>query len=432
MRITKFHIPTLKEISSDTSVISHKLLLKAGMIRQLASGLYTLMPLGMRVVNKIMNIIREELNEIGDSEVLFPIMQNNDAWVRSGREKGYCGPETLRIKDRHGVDMLFSPTAEESAHLIFEMDVKSYKNLPITFYQINTKFRDEIRPRFGLMRCREFIMMDAYSFDINEDDAKKNYNNHFKAYLKIFKKMGLTAIPMQAATGEIGGDLSHEFHIIAENGESGIFYDKKLDEITENLAQFDISELQNIYAKTDDKHDEKNCPTLPENLIYKRGIEVGHIFYYKDNYTKKMDITIQGQDGKLFHPVGGCYGMGVTRIMAAAIEVNNDEKGIIWHKSISPFDVILINLSPKDEKIIQKCNEIYNLFMQNNIDTLYDDTHSSPGQKFNNADLIGIPFQIILGSKGFEKNEIEIKNRKNGQISTVLIENLLQEIIKLL
>ncbi|QED23549.1 proline--tRNA ligase [Candidatus Deianiraea vastatrix] len=424
MRITQFHIPTLKETPSDASVISHKLMLKAGMIRQIASGLYTLMPLGLRVVQKISNIIRDEINKIGGSEVLFPIVQNNDVWVRSGREKGYCGPETLRMKDRNGVDMLFSPTAEESAQLIFEMDIKSYKQIPVAFYQINTKFRDEIRPRFGLMRCREFIMMDCYSFDVNEDLARKTYDNYFCAYLEMFKKMGLVAVPMRAASGEIGGDLSHEFHVIAETGESGIFYDKKLDEMRQNIGNFNIDDLKNVYAKTDDEHSSENCPIAKENLVEKRGIEVGHIFYYGDKYSKQMDIKIQGQDGKLFHPVGGCYGIGVTRIMAAAIEANSDEKGIIWHKSIAPFEVILLNLSPKDENCVKKCDEIYEKLKLQGIDILYDDSDNSAGFKFNNADLIGIPTQIILGSKSLEQGEVEIKERKTGDVKKVRIENI--------
>ncbi len=423
MKITEFHIPTLKETPSDASIISHQLMLRSGMIRQITSGLYTIMPLGMRVLHKISNIIRKELNKIGGSEVLFPIVQNNDIWIKSGRSDGYCGPETLRMKDRNGVDMLFSPTAEESANLIFEMDVKSYKQLPVCFYQINTKFRDEIRPRFGLMRCREFIMLDAYSFDLTEEDAKKTYNNYFKTYLEIFKSMGLIAVPMRAASGEIGGDLSHEFHIIANTGESGIFYDRKLDEISENLANFDLDKLKDIYAKTDEEHDEKNCPVNPENLISKRGIEVGHIFYYGDKYTKEMNIKIQDGNGKMINPVGGCYGIGVTRIMAAAIEANHDEHGIIWNKSIAPFDLVLINLSPKDEKVTTKCNEIYEKF-KINIDILYDNSQNSAGQKLNNADLIGIPYQIILGSRSFENNELEIKNRKTSEKTIVKIDNL--------
>lgn len=383
------------------------------MIRQIASGLYTLMPLGLKVVYKIMNIVREELNKVGGNEVMFPVIQNNDVWIRSGREKGYCGPETLRMKDRHGIDMLFSPTAEESANLIFEMDVKSYKQLPVAFYQINTKFRDEIRPRFGLMRCREFIMMDCYSFDVTEENAKQTYDNYFRAYLEIFRKMGLVAVPMRAATGEIGGDLSHEFHIIAENGESGIFYDKKLDEIRENLTNYDIADLKNIYAKTDDEHNPQNCPVKPEDLATKRGIEVGHIFYYADKYTKAMDIKVQGQDGKLFNPVGGCYGIGITRVMAAAIEANHDENGIIWSKAIAPFEVILLNLSPKNEEISAKCEKIYQMLLDAKIDVLYDDTDASAGSKFANADLIGIPTQIIIGAK-LSSNEVEVKNRKTG------------------
>lgn len=431
MKLSQLHIPTIKENPSDATVASHRLMLRSGMMRQIESGLYTLMPLGMRVLQKISNIIRKEFDEVGSSEVLFPIIQNNDVWERSGRSTGYCGPETLRMKDRSGVDMLFSPTAEESANLIFEMDVKSYKQLPVCFYQINTKFRDEIRPRFGLMRCREFIMMDAYSFDLNEENAKKTYEKYFSTYLKIFKKMGLVAVPMRAASGEIGGDLSHEFHIIAKTGESGIFYDKKLDEIMLDFSKYSFEDIKNIYAKTDEEHDEKNCPISSENIVSKRGIEVGHIFYYGDKYTKKMDIKIQNNEGKMIHPSGGCYGIGVTRIIAAAIEASHDENGIIWNKELSPFDVILINLSPKNLNVCEKADEIFQI-LRNDFDVLYDDTQNSVGQKLNNADLIGIPYQIIVGQKSLENKEIELKDRRTGERIIFKIEDLAKiiELIK--
>lgn len=428
MRLSNYHIPILKEEPSDATVISHKLMLKSGMIRQMSHGLYTIMPLGMRVLHKISNIIRKELEKINSMEVTFPIIQMNDAWVESGRANGYCGDETLRMKDRHGKEMLFSPTAEESATMIFKMDVQSYKSLPLNVYQIHWKFRDEIRPRFGLMRCREFLMMDAYSFDQNEDDAKKTYDNYFRAYLEIFKQMGLLAIPMRAATGEIGGDLSHEFHIIAETGESGIFYDKKLDAIRENLSNFDISEIQNIYAKTDEEHNPANCNVKSEDLIEKRGIEVGHIFYFADKYTKSMNASVQGKDGQVFNPVGGAYGIGVTRVMAAAIEASHDENGIIWPKNIAPFDVIILNLASKNEKVTEKSEQIYNKLISMGIDVLYDDTDRQAGAKFADADLIGIPKQIIIGSK-LADDEVEVKDRKSGERNILNLDKILEYLV---
>lgn len=416
MKLSQIHIPTLKETPSDAKTASHIFMLRSGLIRQIESGLYTIMPLGVRVLRKISDIIRAEFDKIGASEVIFPVIQNNEAWKRSGRSDGYCGQETLRMKDRHGNDMLFSPTAEESAQLIFEMDVKSYKQLPITLYQINTKFRDEIRPRFGLMRCREFLMMDAYSFDVDEASAIKTYDKFFKAYLAIFKKIGLTAIPMQANSGEIGGDLSHEFHVVAKTGESGIFYDKKLDELSQN-ANFSYEDLKNVYAKTEDEHSADSCDLNGEDLVEARGIEVGHIFYYADKYSKAMKIEIESSEGRKMNPIGGCYGIGVTRLMAAFIEANHDEKGVIWSRAVAPFLVNLINLSPKNQEVTTACDALYDSLMKARIEVLYDDKDGSVGQKLNNADLIGLPFQIIIGQKSLESSIFEVKNRLTGVVT---------------
>jgi prolyl-tRNA synthetase len=397
MRLTQYHAPILKEDPSDATVLSHKLMLKAGLIRQMSHGLYTIMPMGVKVMHKISNIIRSELNKIGGMEVIFPTMQMNDAWIKSGRSEGYCGPETLRVKDRHGKDMLYSPTAEESAALIFGMDVKSYKSLPVNMYQINWKFRDEIRPRFGLMRCREFLMMDAYSFDINEESARVTYDNYFKAYLKIFQKIGLLAIPMQAESGEIGGDLSHEFHIIAETGESGIFYDKRLNDIMENIESANLDDIKNIYAKTEDKHDASNCNIPSDSLVQKRGIEVGHIFNFGDKYTKPMNIKIQDSNGQMIYPNCGSYGIGVTRLIAAFIEANNTGNGIKWNKQISPFDILLINTKPRDEEVTKKANEEYERLKSQGFDVLFDDTKDSNGAKFTRSEILGIPEVIKFG-----------------------------------
>lgn len=315
--MTKINYPPIREdVKSDAVVESHREMLKNGMIRQMSQGLFTIMPRGMQKLHQISQVIREETEKIGGLEVMFPIIQMNDIWIKSGRAEGYCGPETLRMKDRHDRDMLFSPTAEESATLVAMMDVQSYKQLPLNLFQINWKFRDEMRPRFGLLRCREFLMFDGYSFDLDEEAARKTYSDYFFAYLRIFARLGLKAIPMQASSGEIGGDLSHEFQIIAEYGESSVYYDKKLDAMLDEPEKYTLDDFSSVYAKADDEHNPATCPVSSENLVASKGIEVGHIFYFGDKYTKPLGMKVQGKDGKLFHPVGGSYGIGVTRVLS--------------------------------------------------------------------------------------------------------------------
>ena len=357
MKLSNYFLPTLKENPIDATVVSHQLMVRAGMIRQTASGIYTWLPLGLKVLRKVEKIIKEEMDKAGALEILMPTIQPAELWIESGRYDAY-GKEMLRIKDRHDRDILYGPTHEEVVTDIFRKNVNSYKDLPKNLYQIHWKFRDEIRPRFGLMRGREFLMKDSYSFDIDDASAKKTYNLMYETYFKIFRKMGLNAIALRADTGAIGGDLSHEFHILAETGESAIFYDKKFDELTK-LKDFDIAEMQKIYAMADEMHDEKKCPIALDQLSSRRGIEVGHIFNFGLKYSKAMEASVMGASGEKIYPNMGSYGIGASRVVAAAIEANHDANGIIWPKEIAPFQVALINVRSGDELCDKTCEEIY-------------------------------------------------------------------------
>ena len=417
MRLSNYFLPTLKEIPLEASVVSHQLLLRSGMIRQTASGIYSWLPLGLRVLRKIENIIRQEMDKAGALEILMPTIQPAELWIESGRYDAY-GKEMLRIKDRHDRDILYGPTHEEVITDLFRKNINSYKDLPKNFYQINWKFRDEIRPRFGLMRGREFLMKDSYSFDIDEENARKTYNLMYETYYKIFLRMGLKPIALRADTGAIGGDLSHEFHILADVGESAIFYDKKLDEVFENNssnADFDIQSLQKIYATADDLHDPNNCPIPLDQLVSKRGIEVGQIFNFKSKYSQALQASVMGANSQKIYPNMGSYGIGVSRVVSATIEANHDEKGIIWPEALAPFAVMLINIRSNDENCNKACEEIYYKLQNKGIEVLYDDSENSLGQKFAVADLIGIPKQIIVGPKSLSLGMVEIKDRKTGE-----------------
>lgn len=449
MRLTNFFIPTLKENPIDANVISHQLMIRAGMIRQTSSGIYSWLPLGLKVLRKVEKIIKEEMDKSGALEVLMPTIQPAELWIESGRYDAY-GKEMLRIKDRHDRDILYGPTHEEVITDLFRKNISSYKDLPKNFYQIHWKFRDEIRPRFGLMRGREFLMKDSYSFDLDEESAKKTYNLMFETYFKIFLKMGLKPVALRADTGAIGGDLSHEFHILTDVGESAIFYDKKLDEIyneqfnfkdsgnincinfydkflnktqIDNL-KFDIKAVQSIYAMADDLHDEKNCPIPLQNVVSKRGIEVGQVFNFGLKYSQAMQATIMGANGEKIYPNMGSYGIGVSRVVASAIEANHDEKGIIWPHEISPFDAVLINVRVGDVNSDKTCEDLYQKLQEKGVDVLYDDTKNSLGQKFAIADLIGIPTQIIVGPKSISEGYIEIKDRRSGKIEKIDINKI--------
>ena len=427
MRLSKYFLPTLKENPIDATVVSHQLMVRAGMIRQTASGIYSWLPLGLKVLRKVEKIIKEEMDKSGALEVLMPTIQPAELWIESGRYEAY-GKEMLRIKDRHDRDILYGPTHEEVVTDLFRKNITSYKDLPKNLYQIHWKFRDEIRPRFGLMRGREFLMKDSYSFDLTEEDARKTYDLMYETYFKIFRKMGLKPIALRADTGAIGGDLSHEFHILADVGESAIFYDKKFDELSAN-QEIDIAQTQKIYAMADDLHVPEKCPIPADQLVSKRGIEVGQVFNFGLKYSKAMEASVMGAGGEKIYPNMGSYGIGVSRVVAAAIEANHDENGIIWPAQISPFDVILINIRVGDEACDKACEELYSRLQNKGIEVLYDDTKNSLGQKFSVADLIGVPTQIIVGPKSLALGKVEIKNRKTGEKSEVLFDEVIKRFL---
>lgn len=419
MKLSQYFLPTLKENPVDATIASHQLMIRAGMIRQTASGIYSWLPLGLKVLRNIEKVVKEEINKAGALEILMPTIQPAELWIESGRYDDY-GKEMLRIKDRHDRDILYGPTHEEVVTDIFRKNVTSYKDLPKNLYQIHWKFRDEIRPRFGVMRGREFLMKDGYSFDIDEAAAHKTYDLMYSAYFKIFKRLGLKPIALRADTGAIGGSLSHEFHVLADTGESAIFYDKKFDELAEK-PDFDIKEMQKIYAMADEMHDEKNCPIAPDQLASRRGIEVGHIFNFGQKYSKAMEASVMGAGGEKIYPNMGSYGIGVSRLVGAIIEASHDANGIIWPKSVAPFQIALINVKSGDELCDKLCQEIYDRFSAQNIEVIYDDTKAGLGQKFAIMDLIGIPTQIIVGPKSAAAGKVEVKDRKTGEKKEVLI-----------
>ena len=417
MYLSKLFIPIIKDIPAEAKIKSHQLMLRTGMIKQSSAGIYSWLPLGFKIMKKIEQIVREEQNSIGAQEMLMPTIQSSEIWKESGRYDDY-GEEMLRIKDRQGREMLYGPTNEELITDIFRSSVKSYKSLPQLLYHIQWKFRDEIRPRFGVMRCKEFYMKDAYSFDSTDEDAKKSYNKMFYSYLKTFNRLELKAIPMAANTGPIGGDLSHEFIILAETGESQIYADKKILEIDLKKYQETDSSLQtmrkdftNIYAATDDKYNEKEFDkkVKKENQMKTKGIEVGHIFYFGDKYSKPMNCLIDDKNGKKTSVKMGSYGIGVSRLVGAVIEANYINDIMKWPKSISPFDVVIIpSISKNNKENLQKAEKIYKELRKQKIDVLLDDVDENMSNKFKKHDLIGVPYQIIIGSKS-EEDKFEFK-----------------------
>lgn len=418
MRLSHYFLPLLKETPSDAHVISHKLMLRAGMICQDSMGIYSWLPLGLRVLKNVEKIIREEQNKAGGQEILMPTLQSAALWHESGRYNAY-GKEMLRVKDRHDRELVYTPTSEEVVTDIFRRHVKSYKQLPLCLYQIHWKFRDEIRPRFGVMRCREFLMKDAYSFDKDLTDAKRTYFNMLKAYLRTFARMGVKVIPAQADSGAIGGDLSHELLIVADTGETTIYYDQAFEAVEIDKLQ-GVDDLLSIYAKTDEVHDPDNCPLSPPSLKMARGIEVGHIFHIGKKYTEAFNAQITGEDGKTFAPEMGCYGIGVARIVAGIIEANHDESGIKWPIQVAPFSIALINLKPNDQASSTYCETLYRDLQSQGHDILYDDRENeSPGAKFASMDLIGIPWQVVIGPRGLKEQTVEVKNRHTGEKQTI-------------
>ncbi len=437
MYLSKLFLPITKDLPAEAKIKSHQLMLRAGMIKQSSAGIYSWLPLGFKVMKKIEQIIREEQNLIGAQEMLMPTIQSSEIWKESGRYEDY-GEEMLRIKDRQGREMLYGPTNEELITDIFRSSIKSYKSLPQILYHIQWKFRDEIRPRFGVMRCREFYMKDAYSFDLSDEDAKKSYNKMFYSYIRTFNRLGLKAIPMAAETGPIGGDLSHEFIILAETGESQIYADKRIFEIDLNTYDFSDNSLQkmrenfsSIYAVTDEKYKEQdfNDKVKKENQIKTKGIEVGHIFYFGDKYSKPLNCLIDAQDGKKINVKMGSYGIGVSRLVAATIEANYNNDVMKWPKSISPFDVVIIpSINKNNKKNLEKAQKIYKELKKQNIDVLLDDVDENMSNKFKKHDLIGIPYQIIIGSKS-EQDKYEFKelNSKNEMLSLESIKSQLMK-----
>ncbi len=425
MRLSRYFLPILRETPKEAEIVSHRLMLRAGMIRQEAAGIYAWLPLGLKVLNKVNAVIREEQNRSGAIELLMPTIQSADLWRESGRYDAY-GKEMLRLQDRHEREMLFGPTNEEMITEIFRGYVRSYKDLPLNLYHIQWKFRDEVRPRFGVMRSREFLMKDAYSFDLDQAGAVHSYNKMFVAYLRTFARLGLKAIPMRADTGPIGGNLSHEFIILASTGESEVFcHADYLDyDIPPENTDFDsVSGLQGIvdrwtslYAATSEMHDAAAFDAVPaDRKMSARGIEVGHIFYFGTKYSEPMGARVMGPDGQERAVHMGSYGIGPSRLIASIIEAGHDENGIIWPESVAPFDVAILNLKAGDAATDGACERLYGELTGAGRDVLYDDRDERPGGKFATADLIGVPKQVIVGPKGLAEGKVELKHRATGE-----------------
>ena len=423
MRLSAFFLPVLKENPSEAQIVSHRLMLRAGMVRQSSAGIYAWLPLGFRVLQKVEQIVREEQDATGAQEVLMPTIQPAELWRESGRYEDY-GKEMLRITDRHEREMLYGPTNEEMITALFRDAIKSYRDLPKNLYHIQWKFRDEVRPRFGVMRGREFLMKDAYSFDLDAAGSRHSYNKMFVAYLRTFARMGVKAIPMRADTGPIGGDLSHEFNILAETGESEVFVDREF--LTVDWRKFDVDyndvaglqqtvdRYTNIYAATVEKHDAASCPVPADRLVNARGIEVGHIFYFGTKYSEPMGAKVVGPNGDTVAVEGGSYGIGVSRLVGAIIEASHDDKGIIWPMSVAPFHAGLVNLRASDNACTAACNDLYGKLRKAGIDVLYDDRDESAGAKFATMDLIGLPYQLVVGPRGLAAGVVELKDRASG------------------
>jgi prolyl-tRNA synthetase len=426
MRLSQYFLPILKENPSEATIVSHRLMLRAGMVRQLSSGLYNWLPLGLKVLRKIEGVVQREMDKAGALELLMPCIQPAELWQESGRYDDY-GKEMLRITDRHERGLLFGPTNEEVVTDIFRQNIKSYKDLPKNLYHIQWKFRDEIRPRFGVMRGREFLMKDAYSFDIDFAGAKAAYDNMYETYLRIFKALGMSAIPVSANSGAIGGNLSHEFHIVADTGESEIFYDEKFDELAKS-STIDIAAMQGLYAAADEKHVPAECPIPAERLRSRRGIEVGHIFYFGTKYSAAMNAKVTNNQGEQVLAEMGSYGIGVSRLVGAIIEASHDERGIIWPEAVAPFKVAVINLKHGDEACTAIADSLYEQLTARAVDVLYDDTKDSAGSKFATQDLIGTPWQISIGPRGAASGTVELKERRTGEKQELSVEAALRAI----
>lgn len=417
MLFSQFFAPTSRDVPSEAVVISHQLMIRAGMISKTASGIYCWLPLAMRVMEKIIAIVADEQSKIGSQRVLFSTIQPAELWKESGRYDSY-GKEMLRIRDRKDGEFLYSPTNEEQATDIFRKYVHSYKYLPLMLYQIHWKFRDEIRPRFGVMRGREFLMKDGYSFARNFAEAQEIYQRVFHSYINTFRRMGLIAIPVQADPGAIGGNMSHEFQILAETGESTLFYDGR-------LLNASAEEQLSIYAVTDDRYDSQTAPIPKEELMVSKGIEVGHIFYFGTKYSKPLDAYVLDENGNKLYPEMGSYGIGISRLIAAIIESSHDNRGIIWPEAVAPFDITILNLHQQDEECRDIALKLYQA-ISSKREVLYDDRSISVGEKLADADLIGIPYQIIVGQKKIREGKVELKNRKTSNVELLSPEEIIK------
>lgn len=436
MRLSRGFLPTLKEVPAEAQIASHRLMLRAGLVRQTSAGIYAWLPAGLRVLRNIEQIVREEQNAIGAQELLMPTVQSSELWKRSGRYDAY-GPEMLRIRDRQDRELLYGPTNEEMITDLFGQVIKSYRELPQALYHVQWKFRDELRPRFGVMRGREFFMKDAYSLDASYDDAVAAYRRMMLAYLRTFQRLGVRAVPMKADTGPIGGDLSHEFLVLAPTGESGVFFDAALEEqdwLHEAVDIADHTSLESFfsgvtkfYAATDEMHDEKAWEDVPADRRREgRGIEVGHIFYFGTKYTESMGISVSGADGNQFFPEMGSYGIGVSRLVGAIIEASHDEAGIIWPDSVAPFRAAILSLKPGDEAVDALCEKLYAAAPDA---FLYDDRGERAGVKFNDADLMGHPWQMIVGPRGAKEGKVELKRRATGERFELSVEEALAKVL---
>ena len=435
MRISRYFLPVLRDEPKEAEIVSHRLMLRSGMIRQEAAGSYSWLPLGLRVLKKIEHIVREEQNRAGAIEVLMPTLQSADLWRKSGRYEVY-GREMLRFRDRHDREMLYGPTNEEMITDIVRQGVQSYRDLPRNLYHIQWKFRDEVRPRFGVMRGREFLMKDAYSFDVSPEAGRHSYNKMFVSYLRTFARMGLKAIPMRAETGPIGGDNSHEFLVLAETGESAVYFDRDFYDMDWTSFDIDYDDVEAVtavvtdftgkYAATDDKHDaaefERRVPA--ERRLTGRGVEVGHIFFFGTKYSRPLECFVQDQHGKPVAVESGSYGIGVSRLVGAIIEASHDELGIVWPAPVAPFDIGLINLKPGDAGCDAACDRLYRALEAAGLEVLYHDTDERPGAKFAAMDLIGLPWQVIVGPRGLKEGVVEVKRRASGERQNVKLDEL--------
>ncbi|MEP4035937.1 proline--tRNA ligase [Pseudophaeobacter sp.] len=441
MRLSRYFLPVLKENPSEAQIVSHRYMLRAGMIKQSSAGIYSWLPLGFKVLKKLEGIVHEEQQRAGHMPMLMPTIQSADLWRESGRYDDY-GQEMLRVEDRHGRDMLFTPTAEELITDIFRAHVSSYKDLPLTMYQIQWKFRDEIRPRFGVMRGREFYMKDGYNFDLSKEDALHAYNRHLVTYLRTYERMGLQAIPMRADGGPIGGDYTHEFLVLAETGESEVFYDSAVTDLSfgdrdidyDNVAQCQgvLEEFTSKYARTDETHDEALFNEVPEERRrVARGIEVGQIFYFGTKYSEALNATVQGPDGKPTPVHMGSHGIGVSRLLGAIIEASHDDKGIIWPEGVTPFHCGIVNLKQGDDEADAACNQLYAALTALGLEPLYDDRKERAGGKFATMDLIGLPWRITVGPRGLKNGVVELTSRRTGESEELSPEEAVKKIAEI-